>query len=59
MLDRNLLKNHLYSTFVPNLTTEQKVMIHAKEAEVLHELIILTKKLTKQISRYIQRPIQL
>ena len=43
MLDRNLLKNHLYSTFVLPQTTEQKDIIHAIEAEVLHELIIIIK----------------
>ena len=43
MLDRNLPKNLLYSTFVLPPTTEQKDTRHAIEVEVLHELIILTK----------------
>ena len=43
MLDRNLLKSHLYSTFVLPQTTEQKDMIHAIEVEVVHALIITTK----------------
>ena len=43
MLDRNLLKRHLYSTFVLPQTTEQKDMIHAIEVEVIHGLIITTK----------------
>ena len=41
--DRNILKNHLYSTFVRPPMIEQKDMIHATEAEVHHELITITK----------------
>ena len=51
MLDRTLLQNQLYSIFVLPLTTEQNDMIHAKEAEVLHELIIRTKNTNSQ-NRY-------
>ena len=36
MLDRNLLKTHLYSTFVHPLTIDQKDTIHTTEAEVRH-----------------------
>ena len=36
-LDRNLLKSHLYNTFVRPRTIEQKDMIHAAEAEVRQE----------------------
>ena len=43
MLDRNLLKNHLYNTFVLPLMTEQKDTIHAIEAEVHQEQIIITQ----------------
>ena len=42
MLVRNLLKNHLYRTFVHPLMIEQKDTIQAQEAEVCHELIFLT-----------------
>ena len=38
MLDQNLLKSHLYSTFVLPQTTEQNDMIHAIELEVIHEI---------------------
>ena len=40
MLDQNLLKSHLYNTFVLPQTTEQNYMIHAIEMEVIHEIII-------------------
>ena len=43
MLDRNLLKKDLYSTFVLPQTTEPKDMIYVIEVEVVHELIITTK----------------
>ena len=43
MLDRNL-KNDLYTTFALPLMTEQKDTIHATEAAVRQEQIILTKK---------------
>ena len=46
MLDRNLLKNHLYSTFVLLQMIEQKDMIHVFEVEVIHKIIITTKILT-------------
>ena len=45
MLDRNLLTNLLYSTFVLPQTTEQNDIIHVIEVEVIHELNITTKKL--------------
>ena len=45
-LDQNLLKSHLYSTFVLPQTTEQNHMIHAIEVEVIHEIII-TKTIHK------------
>ena len=43
MLDRNLFKNHSYSTFVLPRMTVQKDMIHAIEAEVRQEQNIITK----------------
>ena len=43
MLDRNLFKNHSYSTFVLPRMTVQKDMIHAIEAEVRQEQKIITK----------------
>ena len=43
MLDRCLLKSHLYSTFVLPQTTEQNDMKHAIEVEVIREIIITTK----------------
>ena len=43
MLDQNLLKSHLYSTFVLPQTTEQNDILHAIEVEVIHELTITTK----------------
>ena len=39
-LDRNLLKNHLYSTFILPQTIEQKDMINGN---VIHEITITTK----------------
>ena len=42
-LDRNLLKNHLYSTFVRPPMIEQKDTIHATDTEIRHELITITK----------------
>ena len=45
MLDRNLLKSHLYSTFVLPQMTEQNNMIHAIEVEVIHGTIITIKKI--------------
>ena len=46
MINQNLLKNLLYSTFVRPLMIEQEHTIHATEAEVRHELIIITKTQT-------------
>ena len=46
MLDQNLLKSPLYSTFVLPQTTEQNDMIHAIEVEVIHEIIV-TKTIHK------------
>ena len=43
MLDQNLLKNHLYSTFVHPPMIEQNYIIHATEAEVHHEITTITK----------------
>ena len=45
MLDRNLLKNHSYSTFVLPQLIEQKDMIDAIEVEVVHGPINTTKRL--------------
>ena len=47
MLDRNLHKNHLDNTFVLLLTTEQKFMISAIEAEVPHATTLTTKLIHK------------
>ena len=47
MLDQNLLKNHLYCTFVLLQTTEQYNMIHVIEVEVHPEIIITTKIILK------------
>ena len=47
MLDKNLHKNHSYNTSVLLLTTEQKVMIIAIEAEVLHATTLTTKLIHK------------
>ena len=43
MLDRNLLKNHLYSTFVLLQTTEENDMTHVIKVEIIHEINITTK----------------
>ena len=43
MLDQNLLRSHLYSTFVLLPMIEQNDMIHDTEVEVYHEIIITTK----------------
>ena len=51
MLDRNLLKSHLYSIFVYPQTTEQKDMIHAIEVEVIHETVFYNKNNNTQ-NRY-------
>ena len=47
MLDQNLHKNHLYNTSVLLLTTEQKIMIIAIEAEVPHATTLTTKLIHK------------
>ena len=47
MLDQNLYKNHLYSTFVPLLTIEQNTMIIDTEVEVSHVTILITKPIHK------------
>ena len=47
MLDQNLPKNHLYSTFVLLLMTEQKEMIHDTEVEILHETTLIAKIIHK------------
>ena len=47
MLDQNLYKNHLYSTFVHLLTTEQNIMIIDTEVEVLHVTTTITKTIHK------------
>ena len=43
MLDQNLHKNHLYSTFAHLLTTEQNTMTIDTEVEVLHETTLIIK----------------
>ena len=44
MLDQNLLKkNRLYNTFVLPILIEQNDMTHDLEAEVHHEIFIITK----------------
>ena len=43
MLDQNLLRNHLYSTFVLLPMIEQNEKIHDTEVEGHHEIIITTK----------------
>ena len=43
VLDRYLLKSHLYTTFVLPQTTEQNDLIHAIEVEIIHETVITTK----------------
>ena len=47
MLDRNLHKNHLYSTFVLLLTTEQNTMTLDIEVEVLHGTTLTTESIEK------------
>ena len=47
MLDQNVNKNHLYSTFVFLLMIEQKTMIIDTEVEVPHETILTTKTIHK------------
>ena len=42
MQDQNLLRNHLYHTFVLPQMTEQNNMIHEIEIEVYHGIIIFT-----------------
>ena len=59
LLDQNLLKNHLYSTFILPQTTEQKDIIHAIEVEVIHELIIRTKILIHKTDIALHREIDL
>ena len=45
MLDQNLLKNHLYNTFVLLQVIKQNDMIHDTEVEV-HDEIIPTTEIT-------------
>ena len=47
MLDQNLHKNHLYSTFVLLPMIEQNTMIIDTEVEVLHETTLTTKTIHK------------
>ena len=47
MLDQNLHKNHLYSTFVLLLMIEQNIMIIDTEVEVPHETTPTTKTIHK------------
>ena len=47
MLDQNLHKNHLYSTFVLLPMIEQNTMIIDTEVEVPHETILTTKTIHK------------
>ena len=47
MLDQNLHKNHLYSTFIHLLTIEQNIMITDIEVEVLHITTPTTKFIHK------------
>ena len=47
MLDQNLHKNHLYSTFVLLPMIEQNIMIIDTEVEVPHETILITKSIHK------------
>ena len=47
MLDQNIHKNHLYSTFVPLLMIEQNTMILDIEVEVLHVTILTIKTIHK------------
>ena len=50
MLDQNLHKNHLYSTFVLLQMIEQNTMIIDTEVEVPHETILTTKTIHKIIT---------
>ena len=59
MLDRNLLKSHLFSTFVLLQTIEQKNLIHVIEVEVIHEIIITTKILIHKTDIALQLEIDL
>ena len=47
MLDQNLHKNHMYSTFVLLPMIEQNTMIIDTEVEVPHETILTTKTIHK------------
>ena len=47
MLDQNLHKNHLYSTFVLLPTIEQNIMLIDTGVEVLHETTLTTKTIHK------------
>ena len=47
MLDQNLLKNHLYSTFVLLQMIGHNDMIHVIEVDVIHDIIIITKIIHK------------
>ena len=47
MLDQNLLKNHLYSTFVLLPMIERNTMIIDTEVEVPHETILTIKTIHK------------
>ena len=44
MLDQNLLRNHLYNTFVLPLMIKQNDMRHDIEVGVHHKVIIITKR---------------
>ena len=48
MLDPNLLKNHLYSTFVLPQMIEQNAAIHDTEVEVHNEIILQTNTIIYQ-----------
>ena len=50
MLDQNLHRNHLYSTFVLLQMIEQNTMIIDTEVEVPHETILTTKTIHKIIT---------
>ena len=47
MLDQNLLKNHLYNTFVLLPMIEQNIMIIDTGVEVPHETVLTTKTTNK------------
>ena len=47
MLDQNLLRNHLYNTFVLLVMTEQNDMIHNIGVELHHEVTIITTTIHK------------